>query len=274
MTAAVEMTHPTEETLAAFVDGRLDEQARAGLIVHLASCADCRDIVVAATEMRDVAAPDNVIAGRFRGWRIAAAAAAVAAAAIVVFLFVQPFGRAGVEQLVEANDSLQYRRIDGRLTGGFTYKPRRLMRSGDGTIPDVSERKLWQAAGRIQNSEPADFHARGAVQLLLGNSRAAVDALERALQESPDDLQVTVDLAAALIARGGETRNTGDLERALSLAERAWSREPSPEAAWNRAVALERLARDEQAREAWDDYLQLDPSSEWAAEARTRREQL
>jgi ABC-type lipopolysaccharide export system ATPase subunit len=59
MTGPIEpMNHcPTEETLAAFVDGMLDENAKAGVIAHLANCSECRDVVLTASW---------AVVGRFR----------------------------------------------------------------------------------------------------------------------------------------------------------------------------------------------------------------
>ena len=41
---------PTDETLAAFVDGRLDGETRRRVIEHMADCADCRDAYLGAQE--------------------------------------------------------------------------------------------------------------------------------------------------------------------------------------------------------------------------------
>jgi tetratricopeptide (TPR) repeat protein len=275
MTPAVDPNHPTDETLAAFVDDRLDAARRAEVIRHLTGCAECRDVAAAASELRADEGAGRVVQGRFGVRVLGATAAALAAAVVLVVFLADPFARAGIGELVEASDSLQYRRAHGRISGGFPYKPPRpAMRSGAEETFDARERKLWEAAGRIQNSEPPDFHARGVVQLLLGNSAAAADALERAHEQSPDDAQVATDLAAALIARGRERRSRADLERALALSERTASGGQNAEAAWNRALALESLERTDEARRAWDDYLRLDPNGPWASEARGRRDAL
>ncbi len=50
MTAPETMSCPSEETLAEFIDGRLDPEARRSVVEHLAVCGECRDIVMAADE--------------------------------------------------------------------------------------------------------------------------------------------------------------------------------------------------------------------------------
>jgi anti-sigma factor RsiW len=46
---------PSDETLAAFIDGRLKgADSRAVVVDHIADCAECRDVVVMADEVRVV----------------------------------------------------------------------------------------------------------------------------------------------------------------------------------------------------------------------------
>jgi tetratricopeptide (TPR) repeat protein len=264
MTAPVDMepTCPSDETLAAFVEGRLDDARRAAVVAHLATCAECRDIVVATSEFqRSEEEGGHLVTGRFgRGaWWLAAAAAA---AAVIVFLFLQPFRRAGIEELVKASDTLETRTVDGRLAGGFAYKPRpRVTRSGDGEALDPAF-PLLRAADKVLNSEPTD-HDRGVALLLLERRDEAIKALESAHARANADAGVAVDLATALIARGTQP----DLVRALELSDGAWRSAKMPEAAWNRALALEYLRREPEAIEAWNEYLRVDPDSKWSAEA-------
>ena len=61
---------------------------------------------------------------------------------------------------------------------------------------------------------------------------------------------------------------SGAAERAVKADERLI------EARFNRALALESLFLEEQARQAWQDYVARDPGSEWADEARRHLEKL
>ena len=96
----------------------------------------------------------------------------------------------------------------------------------------------------------------------------ARDTLERAHDAAPDDPRVLSDLSAALLARGDAAEDTWDVVRALNHAERAWRLAPSmPEAAFNAALARERLHLRSEARKAWLAVQQLQRGSPWAAEA-------
>jgi hypothetical protein len=151
--------------------------------------------------------------------------------------------------------------------GGFAYKPPKRVMRGEAEPMDPAEGPIWQAAGKILNSEPPDYHARGMTQLLLGHRDDAIAALESALARSNDRPAVAIDLSAALIDRGTDA----DLARALDLSDREWRATRRPEAAWNRALALERMGRESEAARAWDDYLSVDGTSQWAGEARKHR---
>ena len=104
--------------------------------------------------------------------------------------------------------------------------------------------------------------------LLIGSADEAREALERARAAAPDDPRVLSDLSAALLARSGAAEDTWDAVRALNHAERAWRLAPAmPEAAFNVALARERLHLRSEARKAWLAVEQLQPGTPWAAEA-------
>ena len=65
--------HPSDATVAAFLDGALDEPSRGSLLAHIDACATCRllvaDAVVAATgkiEQHDELGKGTLLAGRYR----------------------------------------------------------------------------------------------------------------------------------------------------------------------------------------------------------------
>jgi CHAT domain-containing protein len=112
--------------------------------------------------------------------------------------------------------------------------------------------------------------------------QGSIDALDRA----------RADLEEALAAGGYEAAVLGDLAAVLyqmalqggrpdlfvlsyEASARSLEAEPGrPEALFNRALALTRLRLTAPARAAWDAYLEVDPASDWAAEARRWREGL
>src|SRR5688500_11228862 len=157
MNAAIIMQKcPNEETLAAFVDGRLNEQARLQVTEHLVDCGDCRDIVMTASDYGVMAgeaehAPKGeLVRGRFPTRVLGTL---LAAAAVIALMFGVPsirerlLGKSGMEALVEAADSLPERTTGARLSGSFSYREYRPTR-GAGDQAD-SEYLVTLAAARI-----------------------------------------------------------------------------------------------------------------------------
>ena len=159
------------------------------------------------------------------------------------------------------------RTIEPRLTGGFAYAPWPIEASSP---PSAS---LYAAAARLKAAadtapRPDTLRALGVAYLLLGLATEARDTLEQALAAAPDDPRTLSDLSAALLARSRETDQTWEAVRALNYAERAWRLAPAmPEAAFNAALARERMHLRSEARKAWEAVRRLDPASPWAGEA-------
>jgi CHAT domain-containing protein len=157
------------------------------------------------------------------------------------------------------------RTIEARLSGGFAY----------GRTAATPSSHLYTAAARLQalaQADPSPDHVRalGVAHLLTGSPDEALEALERAQAAAPNDPRMSSDLAAALLARSAASEDTWDAVRALDHAERAWRLAPTmPEAAFNAALARERLHLRSEARKAWLAVQQLEPGSPWAAEAAT-----
>jgi tetratricopeptide (TPR) repeat protein len=265
------MNCPTDETLAAFVDGKLDEKARLEVIEHLTECADCRDIVLMATEE---AAANNVVPMRRPRWLPYAAAAA----AVLVLMFAVPtiweyFAGAALRNVRNAAASMPQRPSDARLSFDLPYQPAtRIVRGGDSPeahdITDGEITAMRAVADAEQRAEKhptaANLRAVGIASMLHGDHQRAAEALKAAVDQGNPSAALLNDLAAAYLFRGSK----GDYERALEEAERSWRMEPTPAAAWNRALALERLYRTPQANTAWQEYLKIDPNSDWAKEVR------
>lgn len=103
----------------------------------------------------------------------------------------------------------------------------------------------------------------------------AISRLEKALRLSPRSVPLRVDLSAAHLARAERMQNSRDLFQALEYAEEALALEPrNPAARFNSALALQAWGLDRQADSAWNAYLAVDSTSEWADEARQRKERL
>src|SRR5688500_15509983 len=110
------MQCPDEEMLAALIDGKLEGDERRRVLEHVATCGDCRDIVNAATDFIESEAPADATPVRFG--RSLLPVAALAAAALLALLLIGPIrdrltGAGGMESLVAASRSLEYRAGDG-----------------------------------------------------------------------------------------------------------------------------------------------------------------
>ncbi|HEX2122568.1 MAG TPA: zf-HC2 domain-containing protein [Thermoanaerobaculia bacterium] len=276
---------PDNETLAAFIDGRLDPHASRAVIEHMADCPDCRDIFVAEGDLRadaDVAPETEPEVSRFRArsWAVPLAVAATLAIALSLTVFRDRLFGPGTSDLVEASRSLKFRPVAARTSLDFPYKPPRpVLRN---VAPkEIESDEVFLVAVAAQIKERVDLrsarslHEVGTAYLVTRDHSEAVEMLEEAArnksgESSVDaaivkltDVDLLSDLAAAYIARG----QTADVAAAVKAAERAWTLEKTPTTAWNRALALERADRLADSAAAWRTYLRMDPSSEWSTEA-------
>jgi hypothetical protein len=283
---------PSDETLAAFIDGRLDPETRGKVIAHMTTCSECYSVFVSATEMTAAAAaPESSRRSSRTGW-LSVAVAATAAAMAVVFLVtpvrdrILPRGDAGMVALAKA--APPERIIAGRISG-FPYQPMApVMRSRNADpMKNPANAALLTASAGVERSvtkrrSAANLHASGVAHLLLGDNKTAIDLLHESLLaeteqrtvaaaiEESDDVPLLNDLSAALSHRAVQQRNVPAAIEAVRCANRAFRLARTPEAAWNRAVAVEALNGSKRAQTAWNDYLAIDRTSAWAAEARKR----
>lgn len=281
MNAAVMMQScPGEETLAAFIDQRLDPASRLEVVKHLAECGDCRDMIVAANEYQSAEGVERkVAAGTFgpRMWVPLAAAAALVGVLFGVPAIREKIIGSPMNELVEVANGLPKRPAEGRFSADFAHRDYSAFRGGEKGVDSTDAPLKVQIAAldALAQSEkdptPANLHAAGVARLFLrhlGDESVSIDDavhdLERAAKASPRSAVILNDLAAAYIARGDDA----SLEQALKAATEAWSIEQTSAAAWNRALALQRLRRDRAAIEAWQRYLERDPDSPWSVEVK------
>jgi hypothetical protein len=268
--------HPSEETLAMFVDDRLDSASHDDVLAHIASCGECRELVLMTSDLR---AEENVVPGPFVWHKWMAAVAGVAAAAVIGFVALQPvLVGPSVDKVVAAVGTLEKRPSAGRLAG-LSYKVANEPKRGPEDEKHDRTVAFYQVAADLEEAKFPNAHAVGLVTLGLAENGAdvkkAVDLLSSAYEKAEGDERdaIAIDLAAARLARLYWVDSKEDAQSALDLSEEVLKRKQSPEALWNRAVALESL--DEKAAiGAWDDYLKLDPNSEWSVEAQHRRNNL
>lgn len=125
-------------------------------------------------------------------------------------------------------------------------------------------------------------HAMGLFHLLNRDLDKAIVEFKKAVSIDPKDTKSHSDLGAALLEKGKEKRDSssenksplefGDSLKHLSIALAA---DPElREALFNRALCHEYLQMSLQAIDDWQKYLEVDPDSKWADEARQRLEAL
>ncbi|HEY0140773.1 MAG TPA: CHAT domain-containing protein [Thermoanaerobaculia bacterium] len=282
--------HPSDETLAAFVDNRLDGPSRKVMIDHIATCDDCRASWEAVCEFTAISEekPNNVRQGNFnRGrWSALIAVAAAIAMGFLLWPFAQTYRNR--DELIQASASRQDRPSWARLSGKHPYRREPVvMRSGErrnehdsdlmGVYGPLSE--IHRAATQHRSVE--NLRQLAAVQLLAERWDAAVRSADDAvlLDTGTTDVLTAIrisnnarllnDLAAVHYARATR-RNSAETDYgvAFEAAERAWKLSATSEALWNYALTLEGIGQTTEARKAWHEYLRRDSSSEWANEAR------
>ena len=201
---------PTEETLAAFVDGMLDENARAGVIAHLANCSECRDVVLTAADFRaETAEASTGSAGegqapipfvRERRSRVIPAMLA-AAAMIAAILFGVPQFRerllpgSDVDRVARATAALRYRPTEARLSGEYPYRAVRPLFRGRVEEPEAETSTAFLAAASrvnrpyhessLHDASLDHLQATAAIRFYRGRTDDAVSLLETAVRRCP-----------------------------------------------------------------------------------------
>lgn len=223
------------------------------------------------------------------GWKLALAGLLLLGFGIGSWLLIRP--RADIRTaLKELNRAYRTDRpLESRISGlGYARfsSQRGNSQSGkeqtttDQMARDRAERLLLDAVAEHPNS--AALHGLGQVYLAKREFDKAIDLFSKALQEEPNNAVYHADLGAALLEKlknedaASPKRDRPELEnQALDHLNRAIVLDPQlPEALFNRALLYQTLSLYQQAREAWEQYLSKDSTSQWAEEARTNLEEL
>jgi CHAT domain-containing protein len=207
--------------------------------------------------------------------RVLAGGAALVAAA---FLTWTQTSRRGVEDLHhDLVDALRgtNRTFSGRLGAPLPYMPpSTLQRSAENALALPQSRlRLKAIAARVIDGPQSERQLRevGIAHLVLGESKAAIRTLERAVELSGDPA-IRSDLAAAYIEACEDTSDPPYCIDALAETDRALSGNPRDSAArFNRALALRHLGFIDQAAEEWMRVARNEPDRAWAAEAERQR---
>jgi CHAT domain-containing protein len=258
--------HPEAQTMAAFIEGTLSRGEVAAVAEHLRGCGDCRTVVSETARFEREEQPETG-----RNWWLAAAA--IVAAILVALPFVVRVVRRDTSPIAGliAAAPHEHRSVEARLSG-FPWARLQAPSRGEAK-PDPADLKLAGAAGAVLDAtagrrDSASGHAKGVAYVVIGRNNDGIVALERAASGSKDP-KTWNDLAAARYAAATTDEHPSQLPEALADVDHALRLDPRfAEARFNRALILERLGVLDQARKAWEAYLDLDNSSEWSVEAR------
>ena len=208
------------------------------------------------------------------GPRLAMAGSAlIAVVAGGSWLTIQQHQPAAAERLL-ARAYSERRTLELRIAGA-DYAPLRVSRGPDASFtsrpPALLKAEALIAAELVSHpADPAWLQAQAQADVLEGKYDAAVEALHRALELEPNSPTPLIDLATAYSQRAQQEGSTQDFGRAYESLSRALNSRPDdPVALFNRAMVAERQFLFHQALEDWEHYLKLDPSSQWAEEARS-----
>ena len=262
---------PDAGILAAFAEGALQPEQRAEVERHVANCPECPAVIGEVIRFLGENAEENSEPGTpARRWWFAAAAIAAICIPTAVWRTVStrdPLNR--IRRVAAASPERAY---EGRLHG-FPHAHVHLPRADERPfIPIALQAETKRLAKHPQDANV--LHARAVAALLSAKPREAVDLLQAAAHLAPNDAAIWNDLAVAEIARASLDDRTA-LPSALRAADRAATLSPSsPEAHYNRAIALERLGRDAEAAKAYRQALAQQTSGPWHEEIRDRLQRL
>lgn len=279
----VHSAHLDAATIAALVDRTLDPAARAAAEAHLAGCADCREVwmdtsdIASDTEVGGWAAtPTTADApgprGRSRRWIYGGAGLAIAAALALVVFSPRLFNRGDRPELRELVEAVGTNRTtEGRLTGGFKWGPvPQTLRSRPLPVPAAIRAAIGELRHDLGTEDAEAIAAAASASLILGDHDQARALMSRALATEPNNPEFWTDLSAIEL-EAARLGNPMSARTALEAADKALEIRPGmPEALFNRALALTRLQRNQDAIRAWESYLATDLDPAWTAEARAR----
>lgn len=177
------------------------------------------------------------------------------------------------------------RPTESRLTVNFDYAPLRKTRgdapsTGDEKARTRAEFLLLEAAKNPSNAEAR--HALGLLYLSETKFDRALEELYFAEKLAPGNAKLYSDIGAALFEKAVQAEDEGkfdevaeNLALSLKFINQALEIDDARlEALFNKALVLQKMKLTNQAREAWQKYLEKDAGLTWANEARRNLELL
>lgn len=296
-TAEINMAE--NELIEQYLDGELSSEDSAHFVNHFLASPERRQEVRLTENLRRISAETRAsVPQAKRGWfdrtsyfsigrlRFAAFALVVIVAGLGIWRFA--IYQSDVDKgLAHLRTAYRGQRVmEPRITALPDHRPFEETRGAAPTVVDprshdLAERYILDAAQGSPDGQ--SLHALGLLYLTDKKYDRALQEFNAALALTPNDASLQGDAGAAYleIARvessksvdGGRdgARVLEHLNASLKHLDTAILLAPKmAEARFNRAICLTLLGVAEQAKQAWREYLQLDSTSEWADEARTR----
>ena len=270
---------PDAERLAAYLDGQLFPEQRERVEEHLAACEACANAVAESVRFQSLTSlppPAAAVRAEARSHRWAVAAGVLALVSVPTMAWLAtgaggaPWRRDPRAPLIAA--TADARPLAPRLTGGFRWAPARDTWRSVSSTPADSSWSYYAAAEKVRKAAIATpsadrLGALADAHLLAGDLDRALVTLARAMAADPGDARLRSDFAAAHLARGQRQGTAADLAAAVEMASEVLTADPSLiEAQFNRALALEGLHLQVEARRAWQAYIAVETDPQWIAE--------
>jgi CHAT domain-containing protein/Tfp pilus assembly protein PilF len=163
------------------------------------------------------------------------------------------------------------RPVESRISG-FDYAPLNNRRGENQEIFDKIEFNLSKELAlkaASENPSAENLHTLGLVYLVENKFDDAIKQFNNALKISPNNAKIHNDLGIAWL-ENGKMYDSNPKHFATSFEEFEKAIESDfklPEAVFNRALSLQLMDLPIQAKQAWQEYLKFDSSTQWAREA-------
>ena len=271
----------TEDLISGYLEGSLAPLVKAACEMHLIGCDRCRENLATLMRLlRSDTDPEEeaevhlalnqwdrrntppLQRPRPRLWRRVGYIAGIAAVLVLAVMFGLPSSDSSAEELVQG--LLQKTRPFDAQLARQPYLA--LTRTRSAENPASSGRLAEEMKDRS-----ADDYRFGRFYLVQRDYQMAIQFLQKAAAGSRTPSEVHNDLGVGYLMRHGN----GDLELAQREFENAIAQDPTFQpAVFNLALLHEFNGMTDEAEQQWKRYLELDPNSGWAEEARSRRKDL
>ena len=296
----------TPEVFANYMNEKLSWWQRRKMHEHLGGCANCRSTLVAMLRMANTALDEADMnwlhslpafvpkplasssppsqpsrlwprAGIWAGIKnmfyersVPAFAVAFAMVLLLIGNFVFPdwqsrrLAQQGMEEL-----ALRYEIAQEGLRPAGNFQPALLSGARSAAqIPNAEKaREKLQSSLRWDDTNALAQRGQALQAFFDKDSTTAIRLLRELLVKAPNDAEALNDLGVVIGAHAPE--------QALQYLERALALQPNlPAARFNRAYLLQKMLRLEAARQAWQEYMQLNEATAWEHFAKLQLRQL